>query len=229
MTVAHTTNSLNTFHIYPGLGSGGDPFHCHRTNTSETAADHKCVFATNGGFFDPPTGACLGNVVSNGRWDQLAADEYHHPTFALDHDKYLIGYMHNISSLDHSIREAVSGVGWLVRSGKSYLKESARAEKLSEAFLKEIAPRTAIGITHDPYDLVIVVVDGEEDIKSGVTLEELIEIALNAKQINALELVNLDGGGSSVAWYNGQIISKPTCEDTPRICERAVTTITCLA
>ena len=39
---------------------------------------------------------------------------------------------------------------------------------------------------------------------------------------------NLDGGGSSVSVYNGQVISRPTCKDTPFVCERAVTSITCV-
>ena len=40
---------------------------------------------------------------------------------------------------------------------------------------------------------------------------------------------NLDGGGSSVSVYNGEVISRPTCMDTPFVCERAVTSITCVS
>ena len=39
---------------------------------------------------------------------------------------------------------------------------------------------------------------------------------------------NLDGGGSSVSVYRGQVVSRPTCTDTAIICERPVTSITCL-
>lgn len=67
-------------------------------------------------------------------------------------------------------------------------------------------------------------IDGEEDIKRGANYFELTEFMLSLKVRDA---VNIDGGGSSVSVYNGMVISKPTCEDTPLICERAVSTITC--
>ena len=40
---------------------------------------------------------------------------------------------------------------------------------------------------------------------------------------------NLDGGGSSVSVYKGKVISKPTCLDTHFICQRPVTSITCIS
>ncbi len=42
-----------------------------------------CAFATNGGFFDTQTGACLGNVVSEGAVLEKD-DAWTHPTFAID-------------------------------------------------------------------------------------------------------------------------------------------------
>lgn len=43
------------------------------------------------------------------------------------------------------------------------------------------------------------------------------------------QAVNLDGGGSTTAVYNGRIYNRPTCADTPEpVCERAVTTIVCI-
>ena len=40
---------------------------------------------------------------------------------------------------------------------------------------------------------------------------------------------NLDGGGSSVSVYKGKVISKPTCLDIHFICQRPVTSITCIS
>lgn len=73
--------------------------------------------------------------------------------------------------------------------------------------------------------LYIVVVDGEEDIKAGADLYMIQDIMLSLSVVSA---VNLDGGGSSVAVYDGKWVSKPTCDDTHVLCERAVSTITCL-
>ncbi len=41
-------------------------------------------------------------------------------------------------------------------------------------------------------------------------------------------LQNLDGGGSSTSVYRGKVINRPTCKDTPTICERPVSSITCI-
>jgi N-acetylglucosamine-1-phosphodiester alpha-N-acetylglucosaminidase len=40
--------------------------------------------------------------------------------------------------------------------------------------------------------------------------------------------INIDGGGSSTAVYNGEVIDYPTCNDTPTKCQRSVVTITCV-
>ena len=74
--------------------------------------------------------------------------------------------------------------------------------------------------------LLLLVVDGEEDIKAGANLYMMQDIMLS---LGAVQAVNLDGGGSTVAVYKGQWVSHPTCEDTPTACERSVSTITCLS
>jgi exopolysaccharide biosynthesis protein len=56
----------------------------------------------------------------------------------------------------------------------------------------------------------------------------LIELADLFISLGAINGVALDGGGSSVSYYDGRVISSPTCTDTiTRICERNVTSITC--
>ena len=59
----------------------------------------------------------------------------------------------------------------------------------------------------------------------GLTLQET---AAWFMELGAYNAINLDGGGSSVTFYNGTMVSKPTCIDTPVVCERAVTTMTCI-
>lgn len=67
-----------------------------------------------------------------------------------------------------------------------------------------------------------------QDIAAGLDLWELSEIMLEMGQGQLIQAVNLDGGGSSVTVYEGQVISTPTCVDTATVCERAVTTILCV-
>ena len=68
-------------------------------------------------------------------------------------------------------------------------------------------------------------IDGEEDINYGPDLFETAEIWVS---VGALSAVNIDVGGSSVSVAEGQVISQPTCNDTPEICERAVANIACV-
>ncbi|WGT46483.1 phosphodiester glycosidase family protein [Tessaracoccus lacteus] len=68
-------------------------------------------------------------------------------------------------------------------------------------------PRTAIGVI-DENHFVFVVVDGRETGYSrGVTMTELAEIM---QGLGATEAYNLDGGGSSELWFNGEVINQPS-------------------
>jgi len=91
------------------------------------------------------------------------------------------------------------------------------------SFVKLIAPRTAVGVTKDG-SIILLVVDGVEAAKEGVDLYELAEILIEQ---GALHAINLDGGGSSDAVLNGEVWSKPSCDDV-HICERPVTSVTCM-
>jgi exopolysaccharide biosynthesis protein len=65
-----------------------------------------------------------------------------------------------------------------------------------------------------------------QDVERGPDLFELVELLLALG--NVTQAVNLDGGGSAVSVYDGQVISRPTCTDTRVVCERPVTSITCI-
>ncbi len=68
-------------------------------------------------------------------------------------------------------------------------------------------PRTAIGVIDDNH-LVIVVVDGRETGYSrGVTMTELAEIMVS---LGATTAYNLDGGGSSEMWFDGEVVNQPS-------------------
>ena len=68
-------------------------------------------------------------------------------------------------------------------------------------------PRTAVGVIDDNH-LVFVVVDGrQEGYSEGVTLPELADIMLS---LGATTAYNLDGGGSSTMYFNGQVVNSPS-------------------
>ncbi|WEK13510.1 MAG: phosphodiester glycosidase family protein [Candidatus Microbacterium phytovorans] len=68
-------------------------------------------------------------------------------------------------------------------------------------------PRTAIGVIDDNH-LMIVVVDGRDTGYSrGVTMTELADIMVS---LGATTAYNLDGGGSSEMWFNGEVVNQPS-------------------
>ena len=80
-------------------------------------------------------------------------------------------------------------------------------------------PRTAIGII-DENHYIIIVSDGRTSESQGLSLYELAEVM---KSYGVKTAYNLDGGGSSTMYFNGQVINKPTTNGN--ISERAVSDI----
>jgi len=68
-------------------------------------------------------------------------------------------------------------------------------------------PRTAVGVI-DENHLVFVVVDGRQSgYSEGVTLTELADIMVD---LGATTAYNLDGGGSSTMYFNGEVVNQPS-------------------
>ncbi len=80
-------------------------------------------------------------------------------------------------------------------------------------------PRTAIGLIGENH-FVFVVSDGRTDESEGLSLYELAEFM---QSLGVKEAYNLDGGGSSTMYFNGEVINNPTSGG--RIKERGVSDI----
>jgi exopolysaccharide biosynthesis protein len=77
--------------------------------------------------------------------------------------------------------------------------ESADRSKLASG----INPRTAIGQRSDGAVLLLVI-DGRQTISLGCTWLDLVDIFLEFGAVNAC---NLDGGSSTLMWYEDQYIN----------------------
>ena len=102
----------------------------------------------------------------------------------------------------NGVKHIISGGPYLIKNNEVYI--DAAAEKLNAITGRN--PRTAIGITSDK-NLVLVTVDGREENSIGMTLGELAGFM---KSIGCVEGMNLDGGGSSVMYINGNIVNNPS-------------------
>lgn len=54
---------------------------------------------------------------------------------------------------------------------------------------------------------MFVVVDGRSSTSAGVTMSELAQIMVD---LGATTAYNLDGGGSSEMWFNGEVVNSPS-------------------
>ncbi|HLU99855.1 MAG TPA: phosphodiester glycosidase family protein [Acidobacteriota bacterium] len=80
-------------------------------------------------------------------------------------------------------------------------------ERVESSFVEKRHPRSAIGILNDKR-WVMVVVDGRQPTTSmGMSLPEL---ALFMQSLGCTDALNLDGGGSSTLYLQGQVVSAPS-------------------
>ena len=99
------------------------------------------------------------------------------------------------------VKHIISGGPYLVKDGEVYVDMTA--QKLASIGGRN--PRSAIGYTEDNH-LLLVAVDGREGSSIGMTLMELANFM---KASGCIGAINLDGGGSTVMYVNGQIVNKP--------------------
>lgn len=96
-----------------------------------------------------------------------------------------------------------------------------KGQEVSRA--KSSNPRTAIGIVEENH-YVFVVSDGRTSDSQGLSLYELAEFM---QSLGVTTAYNLDGGGSSTLYFNGQVVNQPTTNGK-RIQERSVSDIVCI-
>ncbi|GAA1703433.1 phosphodiester glycosidase family protein [Microbacterium sediminicola] len=175
--------------------------------TSEMAAENDAVFAINGdyyGFRD------TGIVIRNG---VIYRDEPAREGLVFYSDGTVAVYDETTTSAD----ELLADGAWNTLSfGPAIVEDGAvvdgiEAVEVDTNFgnhsIQGDQPRTAVGVI-DENHLVFVVVDGRQSgYSEGVTLTELAEIMVS---LGATTAYNLDGGGSSTMYFNGEVINQPS-------------------
>ena len=102
------------------------------------------------------------------------------------------------------VNHIISGGPFLVRNGEVYVDMTE--EKLTAIGGRN--PRTAIGYTKNN-NLILITADGREGSSIGLTLVELANLM---KQLGCVNAMNLDGGGSTVMYVNGQVVNRPAVQ-----------------
>ena len=104
----------------------------------------------------------------------------------------------------NEVEHVISGGPYLVKNGEIFVDMTA--QKLSAIGGRN--PRTAIGYTKDNH-LIMLTADGREGSSIGLTLMELAQLM---KEFGCINAMNLDGGGSTVMYVNGQVVNKPVVQ-----------------
>ncbi len=171
--------------------------------TSEQAEDHNAILAINGDYYGANKS---GYVIKNGtvyRSSQRSDSEYD------DLVIYEDGSFGIINETEVSAEELVEdGVTQLFAFGPTLVKNGEVAVSQNAEVGKAMAsnPRTAIGIIDDCH-YILVVADGRSSESEGLSLYELAQIM---QQYGCETAYNLDGGGSSTMYFNGEVVNNPT-------------------
>ena len=184
--------------------------------TSVTAAENHAILAVNGDYYGANS---TGYVIRNGvvYRDTVREDSSNGDLAIYKDGSFKIIYEDEISA-DQLVKD---GVVNLLAFGPSLVEDGEITVDTNSEVGQSMAsnPRTAIGII-DENHYIIVVSDGRTSESEGLSLYQLAEVI---KSYGVKTAYNLDGGGSSTLYFNGQVINKPTTNGT--ISERAVSDI----
>jgi exopolysaccharide biosynthesis protein len=176
-------------------------------NTSAIAGDHDAVFAVNGdyyGFRDSGMEIRNGTIYrSKGAREGLAF--------------YKDGHAELYDETRTTAKKLLAAGVWNTLSfGPALVKDGEVVDGIDQIeidtnfgnhSIQGKQPRTAVGVI-DTNHLVFVVVDGRDTGYSrGVTLPELGDLMTG---LGAKTAYNLDGGGSSTMYFQGDVVNRPS-------------------
>lgn len=174
--------------------------------TSHAAKRNNAVLAINGGGFytEQRNGANYAQMIGNTVIDGNLVEPFKNDGLfftGINKNGQVIGTIPR-SQEELMALDPYQGVSFLPVLLKEGLKTPIPAEW---QITKQ--PRTIIG-KYANDDLIMIVVDGRQnDWSLGVTLERLQDKLL---ELGVKDAYNLDGGGSSAMYYNGEILNRPS-------------------
>ncbi|MGN6530554.1 MAG: phosphodiester glycosidase family protein [Ginsengibacter sp.] len=109
------------------------------------------------------------------------------------------------------MKTAIGGGPVLVQNGEIKITNNEE-RKFGGKAVDNLEPRTAIGYTKDQ-KMIILVCEGRSADAAGLSLVQLAKIF---KDLNCVEALNLDGGGSSCLLINGKETNTPSAKGVQR-------------
>lgn len=183
--------------------------------TSEIAKENNAILAINGDYYGSQE---KGYVLRNGVLYRDVASSSQEDLVIYQNGSFEIITEENVSAdslLSGGAQQILSFGPALVVNGEISVTEN---EEVGKA--KASNPRTAIGIV-DELHYLLVVSDGRTSESEGLSLYELAGFM---QSLGASVAYNLDGGGSSTLYFNGEVVNNPTTNGRS-IKERSVSDI----
>ena len=182
--------------------------------TSTIASGVNAILAINGDYYGSQekgyvirNGVLYRNTAVSGRQDLVI---------------YKDGSFGIINESDISAEELLAnGAQQVLSFGPAIIQNGSIAVSTQFEVGKAMAsnPRTAVGVIDDLH-YVFVVSDGRTSKSEGLSVYELADFM---QSLGVQTAYNLDGGGSSTMYFNGQVVNNPTTNGT--IKERSVSDI----
>ncbi|MGN0370698.1 MAG: phosphodiester glycosidase family protein [Butyrivibrio sp.] len=179
------------------VGSSGDYKGEAGLSVPQICDKYGATLAVNaGGFWDGnghgDGGTPLGIVMSEGKHKYGDLNTPYNVIGFDENDVFIIGAMTPAQAIARGVRDAVTFQPFLILNGEP-LPVAGMGGGLN--------PRTAIGQREDGAVLLLVI-DGRQTHSLGASMIDLINEMLDFGAVNA---ANLDGGGSTVLYYDGEI------------------------
>ena len=168
--------------------------------TSETAAANSAILAINGDYYGSQE---RGYVIRGGVIYRSTAASGRQDLVIYQDGSMEVIYEKDISAeelLAKGARDVLSFGPQLLEDGKITVNSSYEVARATNS-----NPRTAIGMI-DVLHYVFVVSDGRTNKSSGLSVYELADFM---KSLGVKTAYNLDGGGSSTMYFNGEVINDP--------------------
>ena len=177
--------------------------------TSDIAAACDAIFAVNGDYFGARDD---GIIIRNGK---IYRDDGVRTGLALYKDGHMEVYDETQTSaqelLDNGVWNVISfGPGLVVDGDIPDNVSTYEVERNPEHPIQGRDPRTGIGITDENHFIFIVVDGRQQGYSKGVTMEEFARMF---KDLGCASAYNLDGGGSSVMYFMGEVVNNPWGHD----------------
>jgi len=148
---SHTADGMNIdYYSLLNITSRYDAETYYRSNITnwrakqqefDEVAGSNCLLVTNAGFFNITDHDCIGNIISMGNTVHRSTKK--NANFGIRQGKFYTGYF-DVDSPKEPFDTLISGLGWLVRKGVSYITESLHEDEEGKSVVQIDFPLLSI-------------------------------------------------------------------------------------